>query len=73
MDNNNIEVRTILEGQIHERLHFSLDVEGKEYQGHYHDGEIQWLNPHPQNAIGDGQLESIESDIHNHIQNNYLQ
>lgn len=48
----------------HERRQFALSVDGKEYKGYFHDGEIQWLNPHPKQDLGEEQLKSLETEIH---------
>ncbi|MEH7092981.1 DUF5342 family protein (plasmid) [Priestia megaterium] len=61
----NFEVKPLFEGQVHERHQFSLYIQGNEYQGIFHDGDIHWFNPHPQNALEENHLQAVESKVHN--------
>ncbi|WP_235793433.1 DUF5342 family protein [Virgibacillus salidurans] len=58
------EEERVFKKRTYERRQFSLSVDGKEYKGYFHDGEIQWLNPHPKQDLGDEQLDSLETEIH---------
>lgn len=42
-----IELKTLFEGQVHERYRFTLNFQGNEFQGIYHKGKIHWFNPQP--------------------------
>ena len=59
----------LFDGQVHERDQFSLDFKGNHYKGIYHDGEITWFNPHPQQNLEDKQLTNIEEKVHEKMQN----
>lgn len=59
-----LEVEPIFEGRTYERHLFKFSINGNEYKGHFHEGEIQWLNPHPKQDLGEEQLKSLEDQIH---------
>ncbi|WP_318616417.1 DUF5342 family protein [Sporosarcina sp. YIM B06819] len=63
--------KALFQNQIHERLSFSVNYKGNDYQGLYHEGVINWFNPQPFNKIGAKQLKQIESNItdkmHKHL------
>lgn len=59
------EVEQILGGHpIHKRHAFSFTVEGDEFKGHFNEGEIEWMHPHPKQMIGEEKVEKIENKIH---------
>ena len=55
--------KTLFRNCIHERFSFSLNYQGNDYQGIYHEGVINWFNPHPINKIGVQQLGKVESNV----------
>lgn len=61
---DNFEVEPVFEYRQHERHQFKLVIEGRKYKGDYHDGEIQWLNPHPKQALSDDELNAVEAKVH---------
>lgn len=50
--------------RTYERHQFSFSIDGKEYKGDYHDGIIEWLNPHPKQDVDEGELNLIEAKVH---------
>ncbi|MCS7460857.1 YheE family protein [Paenibacillus doosanensis] len=62
------EVKPLFEDQIHERYQFSLNHEGNDYNGVYHQGEISWFHPLPQNTLHDELLEEMEAQVHQKMQ-----
>jgi len=58
------DVEPLFEDRVHQRHAFTCKVQGDEFKGHYHEGEIQWLHPHPKQMIGESKVESIETMIH---------
>ena len=45
----NFKVRKeVFEDTQHETLHFELTLDGKEYQGHYKDEEVNWFQMQPE-------------------------
>lgn len=58
------EVEPLFEDRQHERHQFKLVIDGVKYKGDYIDGEIQWLNPHPKQAIGKEEVASVEAEVH---------
>ncbi|MEK3935297.1 hypothetical protein MKY41_08210 [Sporosarcina sp. FSL W7-1349] len=61
---DNFEVERVFEDRPHARHAFTFSIEGDEYKGHFHDGEIQWLHPHPKQLIGEDAAEAIETAIY---------
>lgn len=61
---DNFEVDHLFEGQVHERPQFSLTVEGLEFKGIVHGGDIHWYHPHPQQKLEEEQLNNIESEVY---------
>ena len=55
--------KALFQDQIHERFSFSVNVQGNDYQGLYHNGSINWFNPQPFNKLEEEQLNQIEADI----------
>lgn len=60
---DDFEVETIYDNRIYERNQFSFSLNDKEYKGDYHEGEIQWLNPHPKQDLDEEQLMWVESEV----------
>ncbi|WP_244864602.1 MULTISPECIES: DUF5342 family protein [Paenibacillus] len=61
-------IKPLFEDQVHERHQFSLNYQGNEYKGLYHNGEISWFNPHPQNDLAEEHLDDVESEVHERMQ-----
>ncbi|MBU8880705.1 DUF5342 family protein [Bacillus sp. FJAT-29790] len=61
---DNFEVKPLFEDQFHERHQFTLNVQGNEFQGLFHEGEIHWFHPHPKRQLEEGHLEDVESRVH---------
>lgn len=62
-----IKIKSMFEDTIHERHQFSLQVEGENYKGFVHKGEIQWFNPQPQQNLDDHLVQVMESEIHEKV------
>jgi hypothetical protein len=58
------EVKPIFEDQVHERHQFKLSIQGADYRGLFHEGEIHWLNPHPRDTFEETHVGAIESQVH---------
>lgn len=58
------EVEPKFEYRQHERHQFKLVIDGRKYKGDYYDGEIQWLNPHPQQVVSESELRAIEGEVY---------
>lgn len=61
---DNFKVKNIYPEKSYDRHHFKFSLDGKEYKGDYHDGEIDWLNPHPKQDLTDEQLQWLESEVY---------
>ena len=55
--------KALFQNQIHERFSFSLNYHGNDFKGIYHEGVINWFNPHPSTKIELQQLGKIESGV----------
>lgn len=60
----NFEINHLFEGQVHERPHFSLTIQGNEYRGMVNDEQIHWFNPHPKQKLEEDHLSAIESKVY---------
>lgn len=61
---DSFEVEPKFEYRQHERYQFKLVIDGRNYKGDYHDGEIKWLNPHPKQDIEADYLKAVEAEVH---------
>lgn len=61
---DNFEIEPKFEDRQHERQQFKLVIEGKKFKGDYYNGQIHWLNPHPQQSINENKLQAIENEIY---------
>ncbi|MBO0993754.1 HicA family toxin-antitoxin system [Bacillus sp. SD088] len=60
---DDFKVKTVYEERTYERHRFSFSIGGREYEGNFHEGEIQWLHPHPKQDLNEDQLQWIESEV----------
>ena len=60
--------KKMFEDQFHERYQFSLNYEGNNYKGIYHNGNITWFQPHPLNNLEEEPLTNIEEEVHKRMQ-----
>lgn len=58
-----LKLKPVFEDTAHERQQFSLQVQGEEYKGFVHKGDIQWFHPQPQQKLEDGLVQVLESEI----------
>lgn len=66
-DIQDLEIKPVFEDTAHMRQQFSLQVQGEEYKGFVHNGEIQWFHPQPQQKLEDDLVQVIESEIHEKV------
>ncbi|MCM3651135.1 DUF5342 family protein [Metabacillus litoralis] len=67
-----INVKPLFEDQFHERHQFTLNIEGDNYQGIFHGGEIQWFHPQPNAKLEEDDLQDLESKVHD-LMTNHLE
>lgn len=67
----NFEIKSMFDEQVHERRQFKLTVEGTDYQGIFHEGEIHWFNPHPKHTLKGNHVEALESQVHEMMSNHF--
>ncbi|OAB45555.1 hypothetical protein [Paenibacillus antarcticus] len=60
-------IKPMFEDTAHERQQFSLQVQGAEYKGFVHKGDIQWFHPQPQQKLEDDLVQVMESEIHEKV------
>lgn len=61
---DDFEVDSKFKNRPHERHEFKLTINGREYKGDYHNGKIDWLNPHPKENVDPDELQAVETEIH---------
>ena len=64
---DDIEMTQVFEDRPHERRQVTLKVQGQEYKGFVHEGEIHWFHPHPKQKLKDEHVEAIETEIHEKV------
>ncbi|CEG25533.1 YheE family protein [Bacillus sp. B-jedd] len=57
-------VKPMFEDQHHERHQFKVTVEGKNFLGIMHKGEIKWFNPDPHRHFEKDFVHKIEARVH---------
>lgn len=62
-DINDFEMKQVFEDRPHERHQIILNVEGHEFKGLVHEGEVNWFHPHPSQKLTDEHIEAIETEI----------
>ncbi|WHX50920.1 hypothetical protein QNH46_09885 [Paenibacillus woosongensis] len=61
-------IKPLFEDTPHERKQFSLQMQGNEYKGFVHKGEVHWFHPQPHQKFEDEVLEVLESKIHEKVE-----
>ena len=59
-----IEITQAFEDRPHERRQVTFKVDGDEYRGFVHNGDIQWFHPQPKHKLNEKHIEAIEAEIH---------
>ncbi|WP_252504486.1 hypothetical protein [Sporosarcina sp. Marseille-Q4943] len=65
-----IEIKEMFKGQVHEHCKISVNVDGYDYSAIYLDGELNWFRPHPNLHMGEHQVKEIESKAYDKIKRN---
>lgn len=61
---SNFNVRKeIFEDTEHEKWHFELSLDDKEYQGYYKNGEVSWFQMQPDQENHDMKLEELDEEV----------
>lgn len=61
---NDFKVRKeIFEDTEHEKCHFELKLDDKEYQGYYKDDEVSWFQMQPDQDDHEMKLEDLEIEV----------
>lgn len=68
-DEEDVELSLAFEGRLHERQQFTIQIQGEEYKGFVHEGEIQWFHPQPHQELKNEHVEAIEVEIHEKVAN----
>ncbi len=59
--------KEMFEDTQHETIHFELTLDGKEYQGHYKDDEVNWFQMQPDQENHTASLEELEAEVKKRI------
>ena len=62
IENFNIRKEIFPDSQ-YEALHFALTFEGKDYQGHYKDGEVNWFQMKPKQEDHEMSLDDLDEKV----------
>ncbi|MFP3669512.1 DUF5342 family protein [Priestia sp. SIMBA_032] len=57
-------IKSLFEGQFHQRYHLTMRLLNSDYQAIYFKGQIQWLNPLPRNDFPQKEFGTIEANVH---------
>ncbi|WP_211747130.1 DUF5342 family protein [Paenibacillus sp. Marseille-Q4541] len=63
-----IQIKPVFEDTAHERQQFSLYVQGEEFKGFVHNGEIQWFHPQPHQKLEEDLVQELETEIHEKVE-----
>lgn len=55
--------KELFEDTEHERLHFELKLDDKEYQGYYQDDEVSWFQMQPDQENHEMSLKDLEAEV----------
>lgn len=59
--------KEVFENTAHEALHFELMLDSKEYQGHFKNGEVNWLQMQPNPDDHKMSLEELDAEVRRRI------
>lgn len=60
----NFKVRKeLFEDTQHEKWHFELSLDQKEYQGYYEDGEVNWFQMQPNQDYHEMSLSALDEEV----------
>lgn len=60
---DDFKVEPVFADRTYERHQFKLVIDGRNYKGDFHEGEIHWLNPHPKQYVGKSEMKALEAEI----------
>ncbi len=63
-DVEGIEVKPILEEHSRDAHQFKLTINGEEFKGMVHDGELEWFHPKPRRKMKDEHVKKVEKKVH---------
>ena len=66
IENFNVRKEIFVDTQ-YETLHFELTLDGKEYQGHYKDEEVNWFQMQPDQENHVIELRNLEAEVKKRI------
>ncbi|MGE8078816.1 DUF5342 family protein [Peribacillus loiseleuriae] len=64
-----LQIKPMFEGQVHERQQFTINFKGATYQGIFHNEDIQWFYPQPHTKCGERDIKALESKVYELMQN----
>ena len=56
-------VDDVMEDSPHQRWHFKLCLDDKEYEGYYKDGEVDWFQMQPDQEDHGMSLEQLDEEV----------
>ncbi|MFK4997305.1 hypothetical protein ACI2OX_06025 [Bacillus sp. N9] len=55
--------KEIFERLPHGLIHFELSLEGRNYEGHYRNGDVNWFHPQPKEEVHDVEIDEVEAEV----------
>ncbi|MBS4208463.1 hypothetical protein [Bacillus sp. FJAT-50079] len=55
--------KEVFENLPHGLTHFEISLDGKSYEGHYRNGDVNWFHPHPLQENHEIPIEEIEEQV----------
>lgn len=63
-DEDEIEVKPMLDGKSQTAHQFRLTIQGDEYKGIFRNEKMEWFHPKPRRKLKEEHVEEIEGKIH---------
>lgn len=56
--------KEIFERLPHGLIHFEISLDGRNYEGHYRNGDVNWFHPQPEQENHDMPIDEVEEKVH---------
>ncbi|MEK3887834.1 hypothetical protein [Bacillus sp. FSL K6-3431] len=55
--------KEVFERLPHGLTHFEISLDGKSYEGHYRNGDVNWFHPQPEQGDHEMPIEEVEAEV----------
>lgn len=66
-ETDEMEVEPLLKKQASNMQMFKLKINGEEFKGTFHNGEIDWFHPKPRRKLDDERVEKVEKKVYDEM------